>query len=161
SIRQHGAHVEPCRTMLPGGWGPGMDATHLCKRPRIVATVLVICSALAACGQLEKGARQYFVDKYSCPETRVTVTEMRDSKPTQVSRADWHAATPPDEVKDDPERLAQWRAKEDERRQNWEAYVNSSSLFALSGCGHRLVLACSKPTQGSSPGSTAICDERP
>jgi hypothetical protein len=116
---------------------------------------------LAACGQLSGGARQYFIDKYSCPADRVTLAEMRDAKPSEVFAADWREATPPDEVANDPGRLAQWRVGEHERRKNWESWINSSALFALSGCGHRLVLACRQPGQRSSPGVTAICNEPP
>jgi hypothetical protein len=116
---------------------------------------------LAACGQLSGGARQYFTDKYSCPADRVTLAEMRDAKPSEVMAADWRAATPPDDVAGDPGRLAQWRAKEDDRRRSWESWINTSRLFELSGCGHRLVLACRKPGQRSSPGVTATCSEPP
>jgi|SRR5215469_10719983 len=123
--------------------------------------VLVSVPWLAACGQLAQGARQDFIDKYSCPADRVTVAEIRGVKPSQVFAADWRAATPPDEVASDPGRLAQWRAGEDERRKNWEWWINSSRLFQLSGCGHSLVLACRHPGQQSSPGVTAICDEAP
>jgi hypothetical protein len=124
---------------------------------------LVFFSALSlvACGQLSKGARQYFTDKYSCPADRVTLAEMRDAKPSEVFAADWRAATAPEEVTGDPGRLAQWRAKEDDRRKSWESWINSSQLFELSGCGHRLVLACRQPGRGSSPGATAICNEPP
>jgi hypothetical protein len=124
---------------------------------------LVFCSALSlvACGQLSKGARQYFIDKYSCPADRVTLAEIRDAKPSQVFAADWRAATPPEEVAGDPGRLAQWRVNENARRKSWESWINSSRLFKLSGCGHQLVLACRQPGQQSSPGATAICNEPP
>lgn len=117
--------------------------------------------SLAACGQLSKGARQYFIDKYSCPEDRVTLAEIRDAKPSDVFAADWRAATPPAEVTGDPGRLAQWRTKEDARRRSWESWINTSQLFELSGCGHHLVLACRKPGQRSSSGAPAICNEPP
>ncbi|HLY77993.1 MAG TPA: hypothetical protein VKQ70_01370, partial [Caulobacteraceae bacterium] len=80
-----------------------------------VSRLLVLFSvlSLAACGQLSKGARQYFVDKYSCPADRVTLAEMPGAKPSVVFAADWRAATAPDEVKGDPGRLAQWQAQED------------------------------------------------
>ena len=116
---------------------------------------------LAACGQLPEGARQYFIDKYSCPADRVTLTEIEDTRPSDIFAADWHAASPPDEVAADPGRLAQWQASEDERHKGWESWINSSRLFALSGCGHRLVLACRKPGRMSTPGVTAICNEPP
>lgn len=123
--------------------------------------VLVGMLSLAACGQLSKGARQYFVDKYSCPAARVTLAEMRNAKPSDVFAADWRAATAPQEVAVDPARLAQWRATEDARRKSWESWINSSQLFELNGCGHRLVLACRLPGQRSSPGGAATCDEAP
>jgi hypothetical protein len=129
----------------------------------MVRRFLVVFSALAlvACGQLHKGARQYFVDKYSCPADRVTLTQIRDTKPSEIFAADWRAATPPDEVAADPGRLAQWQAHEDERRKSWESWINASALFSVSGCGHRLVLACRKPGQRSTSGLTAKCDEAP
>jgi hypothetical protein len=117
--------------------------------------------SLAACGQLSGGARQYFMAKYSCPADRVTLAEIRYAKPSEVFAADWRAATPADEVASDPGRLAQWRAEEHERRKTWESWINSSRLFQLSGCGHRLVLACRQPGQRSSPGVMAICNEPP
>jgi hypothetical protein len=117
--------------------------------------------SLVACGRLPEGARQYFIDKYSCPADRVTLTEIRDVKPSEVFAADWREATPPEEVTADPGRLEQWRAREDERRKSWESWINSSRLFEVSGCGHRLVLACRKPGQRSTPGVAAICDEPP
>ncbi len=123
--------------------------------------VLVSTLSLAACGQLSKGARQYFIDKYSCPADRVNLAEIRDAKPSQVFAANWREATVPDEVAGDPGRLAQWRAKEDARRKTWESWINTSVLFELDGFGHRLVLACRQPGQGSTPGVTAICNEAP
>lgn len=123
--------------------------------------VLAGMLSLAGCGQLSKGARQYFVDKYSCPADRVTLADMRDAKPSEVFAADWRTATAPPEVAGDPARLAQWRATEDERRRNWETWINSSQLFQLTGCGHRLVLACRLPGRGSTPGVAAICNEPP
>ncbi len=117
--------------------------------------------ALVACGQLSKGARQYFIDKYSCPTDRVTLAEIRDAKPSEVFAADWREATAPEEVAGDPGRLAQWRAKEAERRKGWESWINTSQLFEVSGCGHRVVLACRKPGQRSSSGAMAICNEPP
>lgn len=129
----------------------------------IVRRLLVFFGALslAACGQLPEGARQYFIQKYSCPADRVTLTEIRDAKPSEVFAADWREATPPEEVAADPGRLKQWRTEEDERRKSWESWINSSRLFEVSGCGHRLVLACRKPGQRSTPGVAAICDEPP
>ena len=129
----------------------------------MVKRLLVLLGALslAACGQLSKGARQYFTDKYSCPADRVTLAEMHGAKPSDVFAADWRAATPPDEVQDDPGRLAQWRATEEERRRDWESWINSSRLFEASGCGHRVVLACRPPGQRSSSGAPAICNEPP
>jgi hypothetical protein len=129
----------------------------------MVRRLLVLFGALSlvACGQASKGARQYFVDKYSCPADRVTVVDIPSAKPSEVFAADWREATPPDDVAGDPERLTQWRSKEAERRQGWESWINSSRLFQLAGCGHRLVLACRPPGQGSSPGVTATCNEAP
>jgi hypothetical protein len=129
----------------------------------MVRGCLVFFSALSlvACGQLSNGARQYFVDKYSCPADRVTLTEIRNAKPSEVFAADWREATAPEEVVGDPGRVAQWRATEDARRKSWESWINSSRLFKLSRCGHQLVLACRQPGQRSSPGATAICNEPP
>jgi hypothetical protein len=117
--------------------------------------------SLVACGQLSKGARQYFIEKYSCPADRVTLAEIRDAKPSEVFAADWREAPAPQEVASDPGRLAQWRATEDARRKSWESWINSSRLFELSGCGHRVVLACRQPGQRSSSGAMAICNEPP
>jgi hypothetical protein len=117
--------------------------------------------ALAACGQLAQGARQQFIAEYSCPSERVTLAELKGVQPSQLFAADWRAGTPPDEVRADPGRLAQWRAEEDERRKGWEAWINSSRLFRLSGCGHAAILACRPPGRQSSPGVTAICNEPP
>jgi hypothetical protein len=123
--------------------------------------VLIGALSLAACGQLSKGASRYFVDKYSCPAEKVTVAEKRDARPSEIFAADWRAATPPAEVASDPQRLAQWQTKETERRKSWEAWMNRAQLFEVSGCGHRLVLACRKPGQGSTSGTTANCKEPP
>jgi len=129
----------------------------------MVRRLLVFFGALSlvACGRLSEGARQHFIDKYSCPADRVTLTELRDAKPSEVFAADWRDATAPEEVAGDPGRMALWRAQEAARRKGWEAWINSSRLFALNGCGHRLVLACRRPGQRSSPGATAICNEPP
>ena len=123
--------------------------------------ILLGALSLAACGQLSKGARRYFTDKYSCPADRVALAEIRDAKPSVVFAADWRETTAPPEVASDPGRLAQWRAKEDARRKSWESWIDSSQLFELKGCGHRLVLACRQPGQRSSAGATAICNEAP
>lgn len=128
-------------------------------RRRILVILGVL--SLAGCGRLAEGARQYFIAKYTCPAERVTLAKMRDVKATEIFAADWHANTPPDEVRNDPGRLAQWKAGEDERCKNWEWWINSSRLFKLSGCGHSLILACWKPGQQSSPSETASCEEAP
>jgi hypothetical protein len=130
------------------------------RRARRLAAIAVLLS-LAACGRLADGARQEFIAKYSCPKERVTLAEIKDVKPSQLFAADWSPATPTDEVRGDPGRLAQWRAGEDERRKNWESWINSSRLFRLIGCGHAVVLACRLPGSQSSSGVTAICDEAP
>ena len=122
---------------------------------------IALCSSLAACGQLADGARAQFIAKYSCPKERVTLAELRGVEPSQLFAADWRAATPSDEVRADPGRLAQWQAGEDERRKGWEAWINSSRLFRLSGCGHVAILACRPPGRQSTPGMSAICDEPP
>jgi hypothetical protein len=117
--------------------------------------------SLAACARLPDGARQYFIDNYSCPAARVTLVELRNARPSEVFAAEWREATPSDEVRSDPGRMAQWRAAEDARRKGWESWINSSRLFQVSGCGHSLVLACRPPGQRSTPGVPAICNEAP
>jgi hypothetical protein len=143
------------------GWHRPWCEASLDERMGRGFLIFLSALSLAACGQLPGGARQYFIDKYSCPSDRVTLAEMRDAKPSEVFAADWREATPPDEVAGDPGRLAQWRTKEDDRHKNWESWINSSRLFELSGCGHHLVLACRKPGQRSSSGVTAVCNEPP
>jgi hypothetical protein len=116
---------------------------------------------LAACGQLAAGARQAFVASYSCPSERVTLAKITDAKASDLFASEWRASTPPEEVRADPGRLAQWQAGETARRKAWESWINSSSLFRLSGCGHTVVEACRPPGQSSSPDVTATCNEAP
>ena len=132
------------------------------RRRRFRAALAIIgLVSIAACGQLAAGARQEFIRKYSCPKERVALAELKGVKPSDIFAADWRAATPPDELRGDPGRLAQWQAGEDERRKSWEAWINSSRLFRLSGCGHSVVMACRPPGRMSSPDVTAICNEPP
>jgi len=109
--------------------------------------LLVIGLAAPACKGLKTGAKEEFAKKYSCPDDRVKVVERKDLQAYEVIFGKTEEKEPPDEVKDDPERLAKWKADHAESDSKGRSYFNSSyDVFQVSGCDHDVVMACHHPT---------------
>jgi hypothetical protein len=121
---------------------------------------------LVGCKKISTGAGEYFVQKYSCPAERVKVAERPDLKPSQVFPSPFAEPPPPDEVKNDPERLALWTSKQSAVKQSWDERMDRKKLFEVSGCGHDVLLGCeySRSTVGNKTSiylSRVSCQEPP
>lgn len=71
---------------------------------------------------------------------------------------------PPDEVKRDPGRYAEWRKNRD--AQDWrihDLYANAGAqVFQVTGCGHTVLMACLHPNGLHGPNLAYVtCQEAP
>jgi len=110
---------------------------------------------------MAKSLREDFGKQFSCPAGRVDVTLRADVDPVAALAPGqaFDLGTPPAEVKNDPERYARW--KEDQAA-NRAVYARDR-VFAVSGCGHRQLLACHAHHRGAAvfpgwPDCTEISD---
>ena len=121
---------------------------------------LTICSAFG-CKSLETGAKEHFAKKYSCPEDRVEAHARPDLRWSKIVFGDRPEEVPPDEVKNDPGRLAKWN----EDHQGNAASLDKFDVFEAKGCGHEQIMACLHPKddQGTSTDRVVCIDapERP
>ena len=88
--------------------------------------------ALVACAPMGETARTKFARAAVCPDDRVAVEET-DSTPAR--------RPPPPHIGGDPERIAAWNAREDERI----ADAPSRTLYVARGCGEKRVYTCWHP----------------
>ena len=126
--------------------------------------VIVVLVLLAACKRStdSAGAKQEFSKKYSCPDDRVTVKERGDIDPATLLYPPSADEAPPDEVKNDPGRLAKWQADHKEQRETVEAgYRRSYQIYEASGCDHAVLLACTWADNAGTSGQTLVCQEKP
>src|SRR5687767_2331883 len=107
-------------------------------------SLLASLVAVAACKPLEQGAREHFARVHSCPEDRVQVQPRPELKYSELLLGKAGGPSPPDEVKNDPERLAKWRS--DHARDH--TGLDELEIYAATGCDHQLLLACSHPVDG-------------
>jgi hypothetical protein len=129
-------------------------ATSACKKPPPPPTeVAPVVDAMAtpALDPMSAGAKEDFAKKYSCPDDRVTTKIRTDIDPRQAlaSASELKVATPPDEVKDDPGRLARWQADQDAERESRRRSYSSNTMIEVTGCGHSQIVACRPHHQGS------------
>jgi hypothetical protein len=114
------------------------------------ATFLLI--ATPSCKKLSTGAREQFAKEFSCPEERVQVKERPDVQAYDLIWGPKTPQTPPEEVRNDPGRLAKWKADHDgadaKARESWNA---SENVFEANGCDHSAFLTCHHP--GGSKGT--------
>ena len=128
------------------------------RRPLLAAACLVLLSLVAtACKQLTSGAREDFAARYSCPEDRVEVKERVDLQPAQaLGKANEVPASPSDEVKKDPGRLARWQKDQADRREAKLSTYIGYEVIEANGCGHTDILVCHHP--GGSKGGTRTAE---
>jgi len=110
---------------------------------RTLAPILLAALAAGGCKSLEKGAREEFSRRYSCPEDRVEVRRRADVKAYDLVFSRLAPARPPDDVAADPARLAVWEKDEREKRETWNS---SWAVFEARGCGHESLQSCSHPS---------------
>lgn len=128
---------------------------------RAALLVSLACS-VGACKSLEKGAREEFGEKFSCPDDRVSVRARSDLEPAEVLNGNQGKRKPPDEVKRDPGRLAKWEKDEQERLAKQNRGYSGYEVFEVSGCDHKLLMVCHHPnTQRGYQAHLVSCDERP
>jgi hypothetical protein len=137
-------------------------------RTFVVVVAISVSSVVAAltataCKKLATGAREEFARKYSCPEERVEVKERPDVKWGQLTMPPSADEQPPAEVKNDPGRLAKWRADQSESGEaKLRAHYDAMDVFEVRGCDHALLMACKHPTsQGGTTMSSVMCSDRP
>jgi hypothetical protein len=125
--------------------------------------LLVVLVALASCKNIETGAREEFARKHSCPEDRVEVKARTDVKWGQLTMPPDRDAPPPDEVKNDPGRLAKWQADQAESGSGkMRRHLDSLDVFEFHGCGQDALMACKHPTSTDGTNMNAvICFDAP
>jgi hypothetical protein len=109
----------------------------------------LVATALAAfgCRRESTEVRKEFGKQYSCPESQITVVPRADLIPYDVSTP-WKktVSAPPDEVKNDPARLAVWRANQSNANDH-SGYNARHDVLEATGCGHRGLYVCSSALQ--------------
>ncbi|XXT19530.1 hypothetical protein WME94_55840 [Sorangium sp. So ce429] len=106
----------------------------------------------SGCKRLKTGAREEFGRKHSCPEDRITVRSRDDVKWGSIVLANRSAAAPPDEVKNDPGRLAKWQKDQAEEDAATRERLDELDVFEVKGCGHEVFMACAHPAGSSGEG---------
>ena len=115
-------------------------------RPLLLLVFFALPALVSGCKRLSTGAREDFARRYSCPENRIDVKERTDLRAQDVlGPGQQPEAQPPDEVKNDPGRYAQWKKDQAEQRQGQAARYADYEVFELTGCGHAATLACHHP----------------
>jgi hypothetical protein len=115
------------------------------RRASIVIVVLIAAGALSCKGKTT-GAKEYFAKEYSCPENQVTIASSTTKWGDLILA---HSTEePPDEVKNNRERLAKWRKDRDDEKREMRERLNDLDTFDVSGCGHTAVVACWRPGNG-------------
>jgi hypothetical protein len=114
------------------------------SRPQVAAALVALWAALSVsgCKRLTRGARERFGTQFSCPEDRVEVRARDDLDPGMVV---YPAETPPEEIKDDPGRLAKWKKDLEAHRDRWRDADDKAEVFDVSGCGHAARYVCYHP----------------
>ncbi len=101
---------------------------------------------LSGCKRLSTGAREDFARRYSCPEERISGKARTDLRAQDVIGAGQQPEVqPPDEVKKDPGRYAEWEKHQAGVRQQQAAQYADYEVFEVTGCGHTTILACHHP----------------
>ncbi|WP_148314293.1 hypothetical protein [Sorangium cellulosum] len=116
------------------------------------------------CKRLKTGAREEFGRKHSCPEDRITVRSRDDVKWGAIVLAKRPAEAPPDEVKNDPGRLAKWQKDRAEEDAATRESLDELDVFEVKGCGHEVFMACAHPGGGAGEGvatDEVVCWEQP
>jgi hypothetical protein len=111
---------------------------------------LLCLLAASGCQSLEDGAKDDFVQKFTCPKGRVEVRPRPDLSSYDLTHKD---RKPPADVAADPERLALWKKKEAETRRRV-----SDPVFELRGCAHSALMHCTRANTGSSSGRVMCFD---
>lgn len=123
---------------------------------------LAFALVLAACVQVETGARARFGMIYSCPDDRVQVKPRTDLQWGALrSRLLPEPANVPDpEVAADPARLAKWQEVQTETRARKTEAYNDFDVFEVEGCGHKAFLGCLHPRnyRGGVISDAVLCD---
>jgi hypothetical protein len=130
----------------------------------VIALVLgSLVASAASCKKIETGAREEFARKHSCPEDRVEVKARPDVKWGQLTMPPDRDTQPPDEVKNDPGRLAKWQADQAESGPGrMRTHLDSLDVFEFHGCGHDALMACKHPTSTDGTNmNTVICFDAP
>jgi hypothetical protein len=91
--------------------------------------------------------RADFGKKYSCPDDRVAVKTRPDIDAEEAmapdgDHEDRSLGTPSDEVKNDPERYAKWKADREAVIASRKARYDGYTIWEVTGCGHTDLLGC-------------------
>jgi hypothetical protein len=115
---------------------------------------------VSACKSLKTGATEQFGKDYSCPEDRVEAREREDVRGSTLFIGP-STATPPEEVKKDPARLAKWRADQAESQKGAIAVYDGMTVFEVTGCQHRAFYACSRANKVNGNADPVHCFAAP
>lgn len=112
--------------------------------PDIAAMVdAALAAAVGDPDAMLEGAREQFGKQFSCPDDRIRAKRRTDLEIATTATS----ATPPDEVKADPERLAKWQADHAMEQAASSKRASERQRFELDGCGHSELLDC-RPHHG-------------
>jgi hypothetical protein len=118
------------------------------------AVVGVAALGLVACADLQKGAREEFADKYTCPVERVEATPRPDLNGYEVIFGP--PSLPAADIKADPARLAIWRQKQRDTEASWNS---GETVFEMRGCGHDVLYACRRAATHTMASTGVSCSE--
>jgi len=115
------------------------------SRSRHVLLAPLLAASLGGCKSQEEQARDEFSEEFSCPASRIEVRELEGVTPYDVRQKYNPTAKPqpPAEIAADPERLAIWEEKEEEKRRASQREPGfGSNVFEATGCGETITYEC-------------------
>lgn len=114
--------------------------------------VLGLLAFLFACKPLKSGAREQFSKQHACPESRVEVRPRGDLRVWDVLVG--VTPQPPPDVASDPERIALFRANQQDQNDRMQS---SCELYEVRGCSQQQLLCCAHPSaEGGGTYTTAV-----
>ena len=114
-------------------------------------TALLVLAAAGGCKSPQTGAKEEFSKDVNCPADRVEVRPRADLTASAVL---WSKpAAPPPKVAADPERLAMFNKKQQERA---AATDGSCEVFEAKGCDTQVLYCCSYASQRRGNGAGQI-----
>jgi len=119
---------------------------------RWLAIAVLAAAGGLGCQRLDDGAKDKFVDDFSCPKDRIEIRKRLDVDAYNLIIGQ-HA--PPADVAADVARLAIWQQREEDSHSSWNA---AETVFELRGCAQQALYTCTRVSSGSHAGA-AMCSQ--